>query len=43
MNVKLHGKKTIKGIEILVLKGFGIVYVKFMLGEWCGILIIHKQ
>ncbi len=28
-----------KGIEIFVLKGFGIIYVKSMVGEWCGILV----
>jgi hypothetical protein len=33
----------VKGIEILVLKGFGVVYVKFMVREWCGILVIHKH
>jgi len=32
-----------KGIEILVLKGFDIVYVKSMVGKWCDTLIIHKQ
>ncbi len=32
-----------KRIEILVLKGFGIVYVKSMGGEWRGILVIHRQ
>jgi hypothetical protein len=31
-----------KGIKILVLKRFGVVYVKFMVGEWCGILVIHQ-
>ncbi len=31
-----------KGIEILILKGFSVVYVKSMVGEWCDILIIHK-
>jgi hypothetical protein len=33
----------VKGIEILVLKVFGVVYVKSMVGEWCGILVIHRQ
>jgi hypothetical protein len=33
----------VKGIEIMVLKAFGVVYVKFMVGEWCGILVIHRQ
>jgi len=32
-----------KIIEIFVLKGFDVIHVKFMLKEWCGILIIHKQ
>jgi hypothetical protein len=32
-----------KRIEILVLKGFDVIYVKFMVGEWCGILDIHRQ
>ncbi len=32
-----------EGIEILVLKGFNIVYVKSMVGEWCDILVIHRQ
>jgi hypothetical protein len=35
--------KIMKRIEILVLKGFGIVYVKSMAGKWCGILVIHRQ
>jgi hypothetical protein len=33
----------VEGIEILVLKGFNIVYVKSMVGEWCDILVIHRQ
>jgi len=32
-----------KGIEILVLKSFGIVYVKFMVREWCEILVIPNN
>jgi hypothetical protein len=32
-----------KGIEILILKDFGVVYVKFMVGEWCAILVINRQ
>jgi len=32
-----------KGIEILVSKSFGIFYVKFMVGKWCDILVIHRQ
>jgi hypothetical protein len=35
--------EIVKGIKILVLKGFGVVYVKSMVGEWCGMLIIHRQ
>jgi hypothetical protein len=31
-----------KKIEILVLKGFGIIYVKSMVGKWCDILVIHN-
>jgi len=32
-----------KGIEILILKGFSVIYVKSMVREWCGILVIHRQ
>jgi hypothetical protein len=32
-----------KKIKILVLKDFGVVHVKFMVREWCDILVIHKQ
>ncbi len=32
-----------KGIEIFVLKGFNIVYMKSMVGKWCGVLVIHRQ
>ncbi len=32
-----------KRIEIFVLKGFGDVYVKSMVGESCDILVIHRQ
>jgi hypothetical protein len=32
----------VKGIDIFVLKGFDIDYVEFMIGKWCGILVIHK-
>jgi hypothetical protein len=38
---KISWNKFLKGIDILVLKGFGVVYVKFMVGKWCDILIIH--
>jgi hypothetical protein len=32
-------------IEIFVLKSFGIIYecVKFMVREWCDIIIIHRK
>jgi hypothetical protein len=45
MNVKVSWNKIVKGIEILLLKGFNIVYmcVKSMVGEWCGILVIYKK
>ncbi len=35
INVKASWNRIVKGIEILVLKGFGIIYVcvKFMVGE----------
>jgi len=32
-----------KGVKTFVLKGFGVIHVKFMVREWCGILIIHRQ
>jgi hypothetical protein len=35
--------KIVKIIQILVLKGFGIVYETFMVGEWCVILVPHRQ
>ncbi len=40
---KVSWNKIVKGIEILVLKDFSIVYKKSMVGEWCDILVIHKQ
>ncbi len=40
---KFSWNKIVKRIEIFVLKGFGVVYVKFMVGEKCDILVIHKQ
>ncbi len=45
MNVKASWNKIVKGIGILVLKGFDIVYVcvKSVVGKWCDILIIHRQ
>jgi hypothetical protein len=39
---KLSWNKIVKGIENLVLKSFGVVYLKSIVGEWCGILIIHE-
>jgi hypothetical protein len=33
----------VKGIEILVLKNFGIVYKKSMVRKWSGILVIHRK
>ncbi len=30
-------------MKSLILKSFGVVNVKSMVGEWCDILIIHKQ
>jgi hypothetical protein len=34
-----------KGIEILVFKGFDKVYnyVKYMIGEWFGIIVTYKK
>jgi hypothetical protein len=43
MNVKFHGMEIVKGIKIFVLKGFGVIYVKSITEEWCGILIIHRK
>ncbi len=40
---KISWNKIVKRIEIFVLKGFGIVYVKSMVGKWCGILVIQGQ
>jgi hypothetical protein len=42
---KFSWDRIMKGIEIFVLKSFGIVYVcvKSMVGEWCDILFIHKK
>jgi hypothetical protein len=40
---KVSWKIIVKGIEILILKGFGEIYMKSMVEEWCDILIIHKQ
>jgi hypothetical protein len=42
---KVSWNKILKGIKILVLKFFDIVYVcvKSMVREWCDILFIHKK
>ncbi len=39
---KISWNRIVKGIEILILRGFGVVYVKSMVGEWCDILVIHR-
>jgi hypothetical protein len=39
---KVSWNRIVKGIEIFVLKGFGVIYVKSMIGKWYGILIIHR-
>jgi hypothetical protein len=42
---KVSWNKIMKGIEILILKGFGMVYkcVKPMVRKQCGIIIIHRK
>jgi hypothetical protein len=37
--------EIVKGIEILVFKGFDKVYdcVKCMIRKWCGIIITHRK
>jgi len=40
---KVSCKKIVKGIDILILKIFGIIYVKSMVRKWCGILVIYTQ
>jgi hypothetical protein len=40
---KVSWNGIVKGIEILILKGFGVIYVKSMVGKWCDMLVIHKQ
>jgi len=42
---KILQNKIVKGIEILILNFFCIVYkfVKSMVGDWCDIIIIHKK
>jgi hypothetical protein len=39
---KISWNIIVKGIKILVLKGFSIVYEKSMVGGWYGTLVIHK-
>jgi hypothetical protein len=39
---KVSWNRIVKIIEILVLKGFGVVYVKSMVGKWCDILVIYR-
>jgi hypothetical protein len=43
MNVKFYGIELWKESRFLVLKGFGVIYVKFVVGKWCNILVIHRQ
>jgi hypothetical protein len=40
---KVSWNIIVKEITILVSKGFGVVYVKFMASEWCDILVLHRQ
>ncbi len=40
---KVSWNRIVRGFEILVLKGFSVVYVRSTVGKWCGILIIHRQ
>jgi len=40
---KVLWNRIVKRIKILILKGFGVVYIICIVKEWCGILIIHKQ
>jgi hypothetical protein len=42
---KVLWNRIVKRIEILVFKGFGKIYdyVKYMVGEWCGIIVTHKK
>jgi hypothetical protein len=35
--------RIVKGVEIFFKKGFGGIYVKFMVGKWCDILVVHRQ
>jgi hypothetical protein len=40
---KVLWNKIVKGIDISILKGFGVIYMKSMVREWCDIVVIHKQ
>jgi hypothetical protein len=42
---KVSWNKIMKGLEILILKGLGIVYecVKPMVRKWCDIIVIHRK
>jgi hypothetical protein len=42
---KVLWNRIVKGIEILIFKDFCTIYesVKSMVGEWCGIIVIHKK
>ncbi len=39
---KISWNRIMKGIKILGLKFFDVVYVKSIVRKWCGILVIHK-
>ncbi len=42
---KVLWNKIVKGIEILIFKGFGKVYdsVKYMVEKWCGIIVTNRK
>ncbi len=40
---KVSWNIIVKEVAILVLKGFGVIYVKFMVSECCDILVLHRQ
>ncbi len=42
---KVSWNKIVKGIEILVFKGFDKVYdcVKYMVGKWYDIIVTHRK
>jgi len=42
MNVKFH-KYNYKQNHDFTFESFDIIYVKFMIVQWCGILLIHRQ